>query len=169
MSRFIQRWYPSMLSSGSLVSLFPVGLILSGRVSSFLSCRWLVGWLFHHTLIGPGTPLLRDHTPSFTSNPNMEPPKVQQPGEGGLNVTLTIRLLMHGKVQYTPAGFQYSQIVSFILVPILSYGLLSLSPYLLSFTTTIGWMGWIGYCLSSVFRSVVVRETRRGRFSRFLG
>ncbi|KAM9396724.1 poly(rC)-binding protein 3 isoform 17-T29 [Salvelinus alpinus] len=27
----------------------------------------------------------------------MEPPKVQQPGEGGLNVTLTIRLLMHGK------------------------------------------------------------------------
>uniref|UniRef100_A0AAZ3P1Q3 K Homology domain-containing protein n=1 Tax=Oncorhynchus tshawytscha TaxID=74940 RepID=A0AAZ3P1Q3_ONCTS len=38
----------------------------------------------------------------------MEPPKVQQPGEGGLNVTLTIRLLMHGKVQYTPAGFQYS-------------------------------------------------------------
>uniref|UniRef100_A0A8C7F2M9 Poly(rC)-binding protein 3-like n=1 Tax=Oncorhynchus kisutch TaxID=8019 RepID=A0A8C7F2M9_ONCKI len=38
----------------------------------------------------------------------MEPPKVQQPGEGGLNVTLTIRLLMHGKVQYTPPGFQYS-------------------------------------------------------------
>uniref|UniRef100_A0AAZ3S8P9 K Homology domain-containing protein n=2 Tax=Salmoninae TaxID=504568 RepID=A0AAZ3S8P9_ONCTS len=34
----------------------------------------------------------------------MEPPKVQQPGEGGLNVTLTIRLLMHGKVQYTPKG-----------------------------------------------------------------
>uniref|UniRef100_A0A4W5N2T8 Poly(rC) binding protein 3 n=1 Tax=Hucho hucho TaxID=62062 RepID=A0A4W5N2T8_9TELE len=32
----------------------------------------------------------------------MEPPKVQQPGEGGLNVTLTIRLLMHGKVQNTP-------------------------------------------------------------------
>ncbi|XP_034145711.1 poly(rC)-binding protein 3 isoform X12 [Esox lucius] len=27
----------------------------------------------------------------------MEPPKVQQSGEGGLNVTLTIRLLMHGK------------------------------------------------------------------------
>ncbi|KAG8004689.1 Nuclear receptor subfamily 4 group A member 2 [Nibea albiflora] len=32
---------------------------------------------------------------SFTSNPDMEPIKVQS--EGGLNVTLTIRLLMHGK------------------------------------------------------------------------
>ncbi|CAB1434657.1 unnamed protein product [Pleuronectes platessa] len=41
-------------------------------------------------------PLSRDHAPySFTSNPNMEPIKVQS--EGGLNVTLTIRLLMHGK------------------------------------------------------------------------
>lgn len=37
-----------------------------------------------------------DHAPSFTSNPDMEPIKVQS--EGGLNVTLTIRLLMHGKV-----------------------------------------------------------------------
>lgn len=38
-----------------------------------------------------------NHTPTFTSNPIMEPIKVQS--EGGLNVTLTIRLLMHGKVQ----------------------------------------------------------------------
>lgn len=40
---------------------------------------------------------LSDHAPSFTSNPDMEPIKVQS--EGGLNVTLTIRLLMHGKVR----------------------------------------------------------------------
>ncbi|KAM7375446.1 hypothetical protein PAMA_014514 [Pampus argenteus] len=40
--------------------------------------------------------LSHETTPlSFTSNPNMEPIKVQS--EGGLNVTLTIRLLMHGK------------------------------------------------------------------------
>lgn len=38
-----------------------------------------------------------DHSPTFTPGPDMEPIKVQS--EGGLNVTLTIRLLMHGKVQ----------------------------------------------------------------------
>lgn len=38
-----------------------------------------------------------NHAPSFTSDPDMEPIKVQS--EGGLNVTLTIRLLMHGKVE----------------------------------------------------------------------
>lgn len=37
-----------------------------------------------------------NHAPAVTSNPDMEPIKVQS--EGGLNVTLTIRLLMHGKV-----------------------------------------------------------------------
>jgi len=54
--------------------------------STVATSRWLLGPLFHET-----TP------PSFTSNPDMEPIKVQS--EGGLNVTLTIRLLMHGKVQ----------------------------------------------------------------------
>lgn len=50
-----------------------------------------------------------NHAPSFTSDPDMEPIKVQS--EGGLNVTLTIRLLMHGKVEKTikfpetPAAF----------------------------------------------------------------
>lgn len=68
------------------------------------SSRWPVGWLHHHTRVGPRTPLSRDHIPhSFTSNPNMEPIKVQS--EGGLNVTLTIRLLMHGKVQKTHSQF----------------------------------------------------------------
>lgn len=37
------------------------------------------------------------HSPTFTPGPDMEPIKVQS--EGGLNVTLTIRLLMHGKVE----------------------------------------------------------------------
>lgn len=54
----------------------------------------VTGWLLTPAL---GTPFSEDHTPSFTSNPDMEPIKVQS--EGGLNVTLTIRLLMHGKVQ----------------------------------------------------------------------
>ena len=74
----------------------PLGLISPGVCVSVLSCRWPVGWLHHHTRVGPWTPLSRDHAPSFTSNPDMEPIKVQS--EGGLNVTLTIRLLMHGKV-----------------------------------------------------------------------
>lgn len=74
-----------------------LGLISAGVFLSLLSGRWPVGWLHHHTRVGPWTPLSRDHAPSFTSNPDMEPIKVQS--EGGLNVTLTIRLLMHGKVQ----------------------------------------------------------------------
>lgn len=56
-------------------------------------CRWLAGWNTTALLF-----LLRTSycwTTSFSS-PSMEPTKVQS--EGGLNVTLTIRLLMHGKV-----------------------------------------------------------------------
>lgn len=56
-------------------------------------CRWLAGWNTTALLL-----LLRTSycwTTSFSS-PSMEPTKVQS--EGGLNVTLTIRLLMHGKV-----------------------------------------------------------------------
>ncbi len=40
----------------------------------------------------------------FTSTPSMEPSKVQS--EGGLNVTLTIRLLMHGKVSWARRAVQ---------------------------------------------------------------
>lgn len=40
----------------------------------------------------------------FTSTPSMEPNKVQS--EGGLNVTLTIRLLMHGKVSWARRAVQ---------------------------------------------------------------
>ncbi|KAG5283765.1 hypothetical protein AALO_G00045900 [Alosa alosa] len=54
------------------------------------------GWLpYHHSLPFPGDFLSRDHTPASPPLPSMEPNKVQS--EGGLNVTLTIRLLMHGK------------------------------------------------------------------------
>ncbi|XP_048094858.1 poly(rC)-binding protein 3 isoform X11 [Alosa alosa] len=55
-----------------------------------------LGWLpYHHSLPFPGDFLSRDHTPASPPLPSMEPNKVQS--EGGLNVTLTIRLLMHGK------------------------------------------------------------------------
>ncbi|XP_041940412.1 poly(rC)-binding protein 3 isoform X5 [Alosa sapidissima] len=55
-----------------------------------------LGWLpYHHALPFPGDFLSRDHTPASPPLPSMEPNKVQS--EGGLNVTLTIRLLMHGK------------------------------------------------------------------------
>ncbi|XP_062390141.1 poly(rC)-binding protein 3 isoform X6 [Sardina pilchardus] len=55
-----------------------------------------LGWLpYHHSLPFPGDFLSRDHAPASPPLPSMEPNKVQS--EGGLNVTLTIRLLMHGK------------------------------------------------------------------------
>ncbi|KAJ8012446.1 hypothetical protein DPEC_G00042850 [Dallia pectoralis] len=51
--------------------------------------------LYQHTPSIPEETLLHNHIPHHTSTPRMEPNKVQP--EGGLNVTLTIRLLMHGK------------------------------------------------------------------------
>lgn len=62
----------------------------------FLLCLQVSGWLEYHP-----TPSPSEHIPSqdgaLVSLPlGMEPTKVQS--EGGLNVTLTIRLLMHGKV-----------------------------------------------------------------------
>lgn len=55
----------------------------------------MTGWLEYHLTSSPpeGIPFQERSYPPSSS---MEPTKVQS--EGGLNVTLTIRLLMHGKV-----------------------------------------------------------------------
>ncbi|XP_041663153.1 poly(rC)-binding protein 3 isoform X2 [Cheilinus undulatus] len=58
--------------------------------------RKVTGWLEYHPSPSPSEdiPFHQDDS-SLPLHPSMEPTKVQS--EGGLNVTLTIRLLMHGK------------------------------------------------------------------------
>lgn len=59
-------------------------------------CRQVTGWREYRPIPSPSEDSLFQDGASVSRHPIMEPTKVQS--EGGLNVTLTIRLLMHGKV-----------------------------------------------------------------------
>lgn len=60
-------------------------------------CLQVTGWLEYHPTPSPSEDIpFQDGALVSLLPPSMEPTKVQS--EGGLNVTLTIRLLMHGKV-----------------------------------------------------------------------
>lgn len=61
-----------------------------------LLCRQVTGWREYRPIPSPSEDSLFQDGASVSRHPIMEPTKVQS--EGGLNVTLTIRLLMHGKV-----------------------------------------------------------------------
>lgn len=65
-------------------------------VFCMMLCRQVTGWLEDHPSPSPSEDIPFQDGALVSSPPIMEPTKVQS--EGGLNVTLTIRLLMHGKV-----------------------------------------------------------------------
>lgn len=97
----------------------------------FVLCLQVSGWLEYHP-----TPSPPEHIPSqdgaLVSLPlSMEPTKVQS--EGGLNVTLTIRLLMHGKVSRLRLSYGLTWVSCFFIEWDLFYNLFKVQAYLLMF------------------------------------
>ncbi|XP_028447528.1 poly(rC)-binding protein 3 isoform X2 [Perca flavescens] len=79
----------------TLVDIYLKETVSPGFPPSIGRVKQVTGWLEDHPSPSPSEDILLQEGALVSLPPSMEPTKVQS--EGGLNVTLTIRLLMHGK------------------------------------------------------------------------